>query len=123
MNAWLRVFAYRLGRTGRGADTATANDAEDLVQLQHIGAPAFFMTQDTNVLFDVGQAGTFQAPWVRRFVELAEDALPDGLPWGGSAMRASERFAIRSRDDLRALAEREKTLVARLRAKSPTLEP
>jgi hypothetical protein len=91
MNAWLRAFAYRLGRTGRGADTATANDAEDLVQLQHIGAPAFFMTHDTNILFEVGQAGTFQTPWVRRFVELAEDPLPDGMPWGGSALVARLR--------------------------------
>ena len=123
MNGWLRVFAYRLGQTGRAAETATANDAEDLHQLQLLGLPAFFMTNDTDILFDVGQAGTFQAPWVRRFVELAEDALPEGIPWGPGAVRAGQRFTRRSRSELKALADRERIAVARLRGLSIPASP
>lgn len=115
MNAYLRVMALRLFETGRGAQKATGNDAEDLIQLQHVGAPAFLMTNDTRLLVDVGRACTFQAPWIRRFVELLEDPLPRGVPWGATAINAARELPIRTRAALKALTVREAQTMRRLR--------
>ncbi|MBX3197254.1 MAG: hypothetical protein KF850_34465 [Labilithrix sp.] len=115
MNAYLRVMALRLFETGRGAETATPNDAEDLIQLQHLGTPAFLMTADADIHFDVSRAGTFQAPWVRRLVEMLEDDLPEGSPWGATAIAQAARFGPRSKQGLKELAARELQAVKELR--------
>jgi len=53
---------------------------------------------------------------VRRFVELIEDSLPMGDPWGANAINVARGFWERTRVALRALAAREHELVRTLRA-------
>jgi hypothetical protein len=112
-NAYMRVMGEYLLRTGRGGATAAANDAQDVLQLQHIGEGAFFMTRERKILKLVDQSRTFQAPWVRTLVEVLTERLPRGSPWGRHARRLGAVFHRRSYDELR---QAEDLILARIRS-------
>jgi hypothetical protein len=100
-NAYLSVMGKYLLTTGRGDERAAANDAQDVVQLQHIGEGAIFVTREKKILKCVDDSGSFQAPWVRTLVEVLTERLPRGLPWGRHARRVFASFCRRSYDELR----------------------
>jgi len=91
------------------------NDAEDFQMLQHIAFPSFVATKDVRLIGLVDESGTHQAPWVRTMVELIEDELPDGKPWGSTAREQAARFVRPTAKERR---EREAALLATLRGEA-----
>lgn len=111
-NAYLKVVTLYLLEVGGAAQQATANDAQDILQLMHVGEHAILVTHDRKLLGLVDRSGTFQAPWVRSLAEVLDERLPRGRPWGEHARRVSRRFHRQKYDVLR---RREEELLARLR--------
>jgi hypothetical protein len=111
-NAYLRVAADQLLKTGSETETAAANDAQDLLQLTHVGEVAIFVTQEKKILRLVDQSGTFQAPWIRTLAEVLTERLPRGRPWGRHARRIAASFHRRPYAELR---DAEAQLLAEIR--------
>ena len=92
LHAFYQVAALHLWSTARGATTATENDSEDLISLQHLAEPAYFVTHDTKLTKAVDEADTYQAPWVLTLSELLRADRPVGRPWGSRARAAAAAF-------------------------------
>jgi hypothetical protein len=111
-NAYMRVMGGYLLRTGRGGSTASENDAQDVLQLQHVGEGAIFVTREQKILELVDRSGTFQAPWVRTLVEVLTERLPRGMPWGRHARRLRAMFRRLPYKELR---DSEEVMLSRMR--------
>lgn len=83
IDAHVRTMAFRLQVASKGQRMPKRNDGVDLALVAHIGAGCFVLTNEWKLVDIVDQAGTVQAPWVRRLDDL--DDLPEGPPWGESA--------------------------------------
>lgn len=110
-DAYLRVMGASFLRTGGGNATAAANDAQDVLQLMHVGEPAILVSKDNGLLERLDASGSHQRAWVRTLVEVLEEPLPRGLPWGPHARRVGWRFTRRPFAELMAA---EKALRARI---------
>jgi hypothetical protein len=92
-NAYGRIVAFRVIRAVTAAPQqhrkVTQNDLEDMQLLMQVGLPAFVATNDTRLLDDVDECGTYQTPWVRRLDDLLTSALPSCDPWGPAARKCA----------------------------------
>lgn len=114
-DAYIRVTSSYLLAAGRRAQQPTGNDAQDVMQLTHVGEPAIFVTHERKILGLVDRSGTFQAPWVRSLAEVLSERLPRGTSWGRHARGVASSFRRRPYAELHDL---EKVILARIRAGS-----
>jgi hypothetical protein len=113
-HAHFSVMRDRLLQSGRGAETAAGNDAQDVAQLMHVGEQAVLVTRDGRLLRSVDDSRSFQGPWVRTLVEALTEGMPSGTPWGRPGRRIAESFLRRPIEEL--LAE-EDAMTAKQRSK------
>jgi hypothetical protein len=87
------------------------NDIEDLALLAHLVDDVILVTGDSRSIAAIDATGSLQSPFVRSAWEILEGMVPDGPPWGPSAVAALSVHARRTRQSLRAV---EATARARL---------
>ena len=93
LHAFYHVITFHMLSTATGATTASQNDMEDLLSLQHIAEPAYLLTHDEKLIRAVDQSRTYQAPWVLRLHEIRGPSRASGRPWGESARAAAKSFS------------------------------
>ena len=87
LDALVSVTAWRLHVAAGGAQMPAENDGSDNRLLIHLGEGFVLLSEDAGLVRAVDACGTFQAPWVRRLVDLGRP-LPDGPPWGDESRLA-----------------------------------
>jgi hypothetical protein len=103
-NTRIDAFISRLARILFNAPAPpTENDAEDLTLLEHLADDVILLTGDHRLIAATDATESFQSPFVRSAWEVLDGRIPDGPPWGASAMEAGLAHQPRTRRSLRAL--------------------